>query len=240
MVIMHTDPQAKTILVVDDENTIREVVRRYLEHGGFNVREVADGQGALDSVEGQPPDLVVLDLMLPGLDGLSVMRRLRQSHPAIPIVMLTARGETGDRILGLDLGADDYVTKPFSPQELVSRVRAVLRRSGGADHPPDAPPAQPIHLADLHLDPASRVLSVKDEPVTLTAREFDLLWFLASHPAQVFTRDQLLDRVWGYDFYGDPSTVTVHIRRLREKIEPDASQPRYIVTVWGVGYRFEG
>jgi DNA-binding response OmpR family regulator len=236
---MHTDTQAKTILVVDDENTIREVVRRYLEHDGFGVREVADGQAALDAVDGQPPDLIVLDLMLPGLDGLAVMSRLRNSHPSIPIIMLTARGETSDRILGLDLGADDYVTKPFSPQELVSRVRAVLRRTGG-DRPPATSPGQPIDIADLHLDPVSRVLTVGEEPVTLTAREFDLLWFLASHPVQVFTRDQLLDRVWGYDFYGDPSTVTVHIRRLREKIEPDASHPRYIITVWGVGYRFEG
>jgi DNA-binding response OmpR family regulator len=235
---MHADTPAKTILIVDDESTIREVVRRYLEHDGFSVREVADGQAALDSVEGQPPDLIVLDLMLPGLDGLAVMSRLRHSHPPIPIVMLTARGETSDRILGLDLGADDYVTKPFSPQELVSRVRAVLRRSG-SDPPADSLPGQPIHIADLHLDPVARVLKVGGEPMTLTAREFDLLWFLASHPAQVFTRDQLLDRVWGYDFYGDPSTVTVHIRRLREKIEPDASQPRYLVTVWGVGYRFE-
>ena len=235
---MHTDSQAKDILVVDDENTIREVVRRYLEHDGFRVREVADGQAALESVEAQPPDLIVLDLMLPGLDGLAVMNRLRHSHPSIPIIMLTARGETSDRILGLDLGADDYVTKPFSPQELVSRVRAVLRRSGDS-RPTAAATGQPISIADLHLDPVSRMLTVQGEPVALTAREFDLLWFLVRHPVQVFTRDQLLDQVWGYDFYGDPSTVTVHIRRLREKIEPDASQPRHIITVWGVGYRFE-
>jgi DNA-binding response OmpR family regulator len=227
-----------TILVVDDEATIREVVRRYLEHDGFEVREAANGEAALTSVERQPPDLIVLDLMLPGIDGLSLTRRLRREGYAVPIVMLTARGQTSDRILGLDQGADDYVVKPFSPQEVVSRVRAVLRRS--AEPEPDAAPAPPLELGRLRLDPAARLVAVEAEPVTLTAREFDLLWFLASHPGQVFSREQLLDRVWGYDFYGDPSTVTVHIRRLREKIEADPAHPQSLVTVWGVGYRFQG
>ncbi len=229
----------KTILVVDDEATVREVVRRYLEADGFAVREAADGQAALDAVDAHPPDLVVLDLMLPGLDGLTVTRRLRRDHPEVPIVMLTARGAVTDRILGLDMGADDYVTKPFSPQELASRVRAIIRRVG--DNDADGPrPAPAITAGPLHLDPAAHRATLDGAEIGLTAREFDLLWFLASHPQQVFTRDQLLDSVWGYDFYGDPSTVTVHIRRLREKIEPDPGQPQRIVTVWGVGYRFEG
>lgn len=234
---MKTETMEQTILVVDDESTIREVVRRYLENDGFAVREAADGESALALVKSEPPDLIVLDLMLPGVDGLVLTRRLRASEGSIPIVMLTARGETSDRILGLDLGADDYVTKPFSPQELVSRVRAVLRRTADA-RPVNAPQAA-LDRGRLHLDPTSRILKVEGERVDLTVREFDLLWFFANHPSQVFTRDQILDNVWGYDFYGDPSTVTVHIRRLREKIERDPSNARHIVTVWGVGYRFE-
>jgi DNA-binding response OmpR family regulator len=229
----------RTILVVDDESTIREVVRRYLEHDGFDVREAADGESALAAVERQPPDLIVLDLMLPGIDGLSLTRRLRRDGFAVPIVMLTARGQTSDRILGLDQGADDYVVKPFSPQEIVSRVRAVLRRTTEPEAGDGAPPP-PLDSGRLHLDPAARRVTVGGAPVTLAAREFDLLWFLASHPDQVFSRDQLLDHVWGYDFYGDPSTVTVHIRRLREKIEADPASPQTLVTVWGVGYRFQG
>ena len=228
------------ILVVDDEHTIREVVRRYLEHDGFSVAEAASGQAALDAIDSQPPDLVVLDLMLPGIDGWSLTNRLRASGHDIPIVMLTARGETSDRIYGLDLGADDYVTKPFSPQELVSRVRAVLRRTGSSEEGvPVEQTRQPIAVGRLRIDPVSHTVSVDEGVVDLTSREFDLLYFLASHPAQVFTREQILDHVWGYDFYGDPSTVTVHIRRLREKVEIDPSEPAYIVTVWGVGYRFE-
>jgi two-component system, OmpR family, response regulator ResD len=228
----------RRILVVDDEHTIREVVRRYLEHDGFSVTEAADGQAALDAISSQPPDLMVLDLMLPGIDGWALTNRLRAAGRSIPIVMLTARGETSDRIYGLDLGADDYITKPFSPQELVSRVRAVLRRAA-PDEPTTEPTPQPITLQRLTIDPVSHTVVADGSAVDLTSREFDLLYFLASHPAQVFTREQILDHVWGYDFYGDPATVTVHIRRLREKIEPDPSEPIHLVTVWGVGYRFE-
>jgi DNA-binding response OmpR family regulator len=213
------------ILVVDDEQTIREVVRRYLEHDGFSVIEAADGQS-------------VLDLMLPGIDGWTLTNQLRAAGRNIPIVMLTARGETRDRIYGLDLGADDYITKPFSPQELVSRVRAVLRRTA-SDEPAIESTPQPITFPRLTIDPVSHTVEVDGSAVDLTSREFDLLYFLASHPAQVFTREQILDHVWGYDFYGDPATVTVHIRRLREKIEPNPSEPIHLVTVWGVGYRFE-
>lgn len=229
---MSLDPP-KSILVVDDEATIREVVRRYLEREGFSVREAEDGYEALDAIEAQSPDLIVLDLMLPGVDGLTITRHLQDRH-RIPIVMLTAKGEVGDRIRGLDLGADDYVSKPFSPQELVSRVRAVLRR---ADPEPDS--GQMLQFSGLRLDPVSRSVSRDERDIPLTSTEFDLLWFLASHPRQVFNRTQLLDHVWGYDYFGDPSTVTVHISRLREKIEPDESQPRHILTVWGVGYKFE-
>ena len=235
----------KLILVVDDEPTIREVIRRYLERDGYQVREAEDGYAALDALAESLPDLIVLDLMLPGIDGLSLTRQLRTARPGgserearqrVPIIMLTARGETSDRIRGLDVGADDYLAKPFSPQELVSRVRAVLRRSGE----PAAPEGQALSLGALQIDPAARMVMLNGQPVTLTAKEYELLWFFARHPRQVFTRSQLLDSVWGRDFTGDPSTVTVHIRRLREKIEASASQPRWLLTVWGVGYKFEG
>jgi len=232
------DAPAKSILVVDDEDTIRDVIRRYLERDGFTVREAADGYAALDAIQDEPPDLIVLDLMLPGVDGLSITRQIRERH-RIPIIMLTAKGETSDRIRGLDLGADDYMAKPFSPQELASRVKAVLRRSSESASLPGAP-GQALDFAGLRIDPAARTFTVDGQPVPLTTKEFDLLWFFARHPRQVFTRSQLLDHVWGYEFYGDPSTVTVHIRRLREKIEHDPSQPRYVLTVWGVGYKFEG
>ena len=225
---------SKSILVVEDEQTIREVVRRYLERDGFDVREAANGHAALDAIEDEPPDLIVLDLMLPGVDGLTLTRQLRQ-RSNIPIVMLTAKGETLDRIHGLELGADDYIVKPFSPQELVARIRAVLRRAGDAL----PPPAQALEFDDLRIDPVTRAVAANGAEVTLTAKEFDLLWFFACHPKQVFTRAQLLDNVWGYEFYGDASTVTVNIRRLREKIERDPSQPRRLLTVWGVGYKFE-
>jgi DNA-binding response OmpR family regulator len=223
----------KNILIVDDEATIREVVRRYLERDGFAVREAEDGYAALDAVEEQPPDLIVLDLMLPGIDGLTITRHL-QSRYRIPILMLTAKGEISDRIRGLDLGADDYVIKPFSPQELVSRVRAVLRRAD-----PGLGEAVVLEYGGLCLDPLSRTVTRDGASIPLTSTEFDLLWFLASHPKQVFSRTQLLDHVWGYDYYGDASTVTVHISRLREKIEPDQAKPTHILTVWGVGYKFE-
>ena len=224
-----------TILVVDDEPSIREVVSIYLGRAGYRVLVAEDGQTALKILEQEPPDLVVLDLMLPEVDGLEITRHLRAGGD-IPIIMLTARREETDRILGLEMGADDYVVKPFSPRELVSRVKAVLRRTRGL-----APKrgGQPLVFADLRIDPVTRLVEVDGEERTLTAKEFDLLWTLARHPRQVFNRDQLLDLVWGLTEYIDPSTVTVHVRRLREKIEVDPSNPRHVQTVWGVGYRFE-
>lgn len=224
-----------TILVVDDEPSINEVVSLYLRRAGYQVLVARDGQAALEALERQPPDLVVLDLMLPKVDGLEITRRLRAESDT-PIIMLTARREETDRILGLEMGADDYVVKPFSPRELVSRVRAVLRRT--RDPMMDIT-ERPLTFDDLRIDPKTRLVEVGGEEKTLTAREFDLLWVLARHPRQVFNRDQLLDLVWGLTEYVDPSTVTVHVRRLREKIEPDPANPRHIQTVWGVGYKFE-
>jgi two-component system, OmpR family, response regulator ResD len=223
-----------SVLVVDDEPTIAEVVSRYLERAGYRTRVAADGAQALELVARQRPDLIVLDLMLPGIDGLEVMRRLRQpERERIGLILLTAKGEESDRVIGLRLGADDYVVKPFSPAELVARVDAVLRRV-------DTAPAQeaPIVLSDMTIDPAGRQLYVRGEEVVLTQREFDVLLFLARHPGQAFSRNQLMDAIWQYSFYTDTSTVTVHIRRLRSKIESDPGQPRHIQTVWGVGYRF--
>lgn len=233
----------QTIMVVDDEATIREVVRKYLELEGFNVLEASTGPQAMDMLYTERPSLIVLDIMLPGVDGFAITRNLRRSddfaqlsvNGDIPIVMLTARTDEADRIAGFELGADDYVVKPFSPRELVARIKAVLRRTGQDTNSSE----KPITLSNIHLDPRSRTVKVKEEDVTLTAKEFDLLWFLARHPRQVFTRSQLLDHVWGYEFYGDESTVTVHVRRLREKIEPDPAHPTYIQTVWGVGYKLE-
>jgi DNA-binding response OmpR family regulator len=221
-----------TILVVDDEPTIREIVVTYLKRDGYRTLEAADGDRARELIDTERPDLVVLDVMLPGTDGLELCRRIRAgSH--LPVIMLTARGEESDRIVGLDLGADDYVTKPFSPRELAARVRTVLRRS-------ESDPAQEKQLAfdGLEIDSATRVVSKKGRPLRLTAREFELLWFLASHPQRVFSRDNLMRRVWGYSAALDTGTVTVHVRRLREKIEDDPSRPRHLETVWGVGYRF--
>jgi DNA-binding response OmpR family regulator len=223
-----------SILVVDDEETIREVVSRYLEREGFDVHDVADGFEALDFIAASPPDLIVLDLMLPGIDGLTLTEQLRKDRQ-IPIIMLTARGEASDRIRGLDLGADDYITKPFSPQEVVSRVRAVLRRING---PIASDKQDPIEFGPLWIDPVSRVVKIEETLITLTAKEFDLLYFFAQHPEHVFTRAQLLSNVWEDELYTDPSTVTVHIRRLREKIETEPSEPEHILTVWGVGYKF--
>jgi DNA-binding response OmpR family regulator len=223
-----------SVLVVDDEPTIAEVVSRYLERAGYRTRVAGDGARALELVADQRPDLVVLDLMLPGLDGLEVMRRLRQpDREPIALILLTAKGEESDRVIGLRLGADDYVVKPFSPAELVARVDAVLRRV-------DTSPAHesPIELTDMTIEPASRRVFVRGEEVALTQREFDVLLFLARHPGQAFSRNQLMDSIWQYSFYTDTSTVTVHIRRLRAKIETDPAQPRHIETVWGVGYRF--
>ncbi|MCU0513577.1 MAG: response regulator transcription factor [Anaerolineae bacterium] len=231
-----------TILVVDDEKTIREVVRRYLELEGYAIKEAETGMQALALLRDGPPDLLVLDIMLPGMDGLAITRKLRAAGDStlsaagdVPIIFLTARSEEADRILGFELGADDYVSKPFSPRELVARVKAVLRRSAPAGAATDTP----LTCGPLFLDPRSRTVLLHQAPVTLTAKEFDLLWFMARHPRQVFSRTQLLDHVWGYEFYGDESTVTVHVRRLREKIEKDASKPTCIQTVWGIGYKFD-
>ncbi len=222
------------MLVVDDDPTVSDVVRRYLEQDGYRVRLVADGLTALAAVDAERPDLVVLDLMLGGLDGLEVCRRLRRDEPALPVVMLTALGEESDRVLGLEVGADDYVTKPFSPRELVLRVRSVLRRTA----PAARPPAELLRDGDLVADTGRRVAALGGRPLSLTVREFDLLEFLMRHPARAFSRAELLDRVWGWQF-GDQSTVTVHVRRLREKIEVNPSAPGRLVTVWGIGYRYE-
>ena len=220
-----------SVLVVDDEPTIGEVVSTYLERAGYETRLAADGYEALEAVAKRRPDLIVLDLMLPGIDGLEVMRRVRDRSTAI--ILLTAKGEESDRVIGLRLGADDYVVKPFSPAELVARVDAVLRR---VDTVAERAPA--MHFGELELDPSARQVRRAGEPVALTAREFDLLLFLARHPGQAFTREELMDHVWQYAFYTDTSTVTVHIRRLRAKLEADPDAPRWIETVWGVGYRF--
>ena len=223
-----------SVLVVDDEPTIGEVVSRYLERAGYSARVALDGPGALAAVASERPDLVVLDLMLPGIDGLEVMRRIRENgRSRVAVILLTAKGEESDRIVGLRLGADDYVVKPFSPAELVARVDAVLRR---VDTAPDR--EAPLEFDSLCIDPGARRAYVAGEEVALTQREFDLLLFLARHPGQAFTRNQLMDLVWRYSFYTDTSTVTVHIRRLRAKIEPDPARPRFIETVWGHGYRF--
>lgn len=223
------------ILVVEDEPSIREVLSLYLRRAGYQVTVVGDGREALTALSSQMPELVVLDLMLPEVDGLEITRWLRERGDT-PIIMLTARREEQDRIAGLEMGADDYVVKPFSPQELVSRVRAVLRRTK-----PSTPgsPGGTLVYGGLRIDPQTRLVEVDGKEKQLTAKEFDLLWALARHPRQVFTRDQLLDLVWGLSDFIDPSTVTVHVRRLREKVETDPGNPEHIRTVWGVGYRFE-
>jgi DNA-binding response OmpR family regulator len=223
------------VLVVDDEPIVTEVVQRYLIREGYQVQVAADGRAALKHARDSAPDLVVLDLMLPEIDGLEVCRQLR-AESSVPIIMLTAKGEESDKILGLGLGADDYLTKPFSPGELIARVKAVLRRTQVA-----APtmPGDAVRVGSLRINPGGRSVERDGEPIHLTAKEFDLLYFLARSPGQVFTREQLLNNVWDFDWYGDQSTVTVHIRRLREKIEPNPVRPRYVKTVWGVGYKFE-
>ena len=220
-----------TVLVVDDEPIVREVVVRYLEREGFRTLEAGDGDRARELVEREEPALVVLDVMLPGTDGLALCRWIR-SRSALPVILLTARGEEADRIVGLELGADDYVTKPFSPRELTARVRSVLRRASAPREP-----ASRIELGDLALDAGAREVTKAGRRLELTAREFDLLWFLASNPRHVFSRSQLMERVWGYESAIDTGTVTVHVRRLREKIEDDPSRPERLETVWGVGYR---
>jgi len=224
------------VLVVDDDPIVGDVVRRYLEQDGCRVRLVGNGADALNAAAAEPPDLVVLDLMMPGIDGLEVCRRLRQRLPALPVVMLTALGEEADRVLGLEVGADDYVTKPFSPRELVLRIRSVLRRASGSVAPHHLPVL--LRDGDLVADTGRRVAHLGERQLSLTVREFDLLAFLLANPARAFTRAELLDKVWGWRI-GDQSTVTVHVRRLREKIEPDPAVPTRIHTVWGVGYRYE-
>jgi DNA-binding response OmpR family regulator len=228
-------PSVGRVLVVDDEPIVREVLARYLHAEGFDVSVAADGIEGLATFERTRPDLVLLDLMLPRMDGFEVFRRIREmAHPAV--IMLTARGDETDRVVGLELGADDYVAKPFSPREVVARVRAVLRRAGGRAGLD--PASVDRRFGDLAIDGARRVVRRRAEEVRLTPREFDLLYFLSSHPDIVFSRIQLLDELWDFAYEGDPSTVTVHIRRLREKIEDDPSNPQHVQTVWGVGYRF--
>lgn len=226
------------ILVVDDEAAVVEVVTLYLKRDGFKVRQAFDGRSALQELSMHQPALVILDLMLPQIDGVALMRRLREAGaPQVPIIVLTARSQETDRIYGLELGADDYVTKPFSPAELVARVRAVLRRV--ADGANGIAGEASLSFDGLEINPTTRLVTVKGVEQELTVTEFNLLWFMAQHPRQVFSRDQLLQSVWGFSEYVDPSTVTVHIRRLREKIERNPSEPRWLMTVWGVGYKFE-
>jgi DNA-binding response OmpR family regulator len=225
-----------TVLVVDDEPTIVEIVGRYMERAGFETYTAPDGYKALDAATEHRPDLVVLDVMLPGIDGIEVMERLRERPgPPIAVILLTARGEESDRLVGLRNGADDYVVKPFSPAELVARVEAVLRRVAPPAAGEDMPPI--VHGA-LRVEPASRRVILDGEEVMLTMREFDLLAFFAANPGRVFSRDQLIEAVWGEPWFDDTSTVTVHVRRLRAKLGDDPAEPRFIETVWGVGYRF--
>jgi len=224
------------VLVVEDDATVREVVVRYLEREGLAVDAVGDGVSALERAAEVWPDLVVLDLMLPRVDGFEVCRRLREQAP-VPVIMLTARGDEDDRVMGLELGADDYVAKPFSPRELTARVKAVLRRATGAAAPIAAQP-HVIETGDLRIDIAAREVFRAGVLQTLTAREFDVLAFVATRPRVVFRREELLERVWGYT-YGDTATVTVHVRRIREKVEANASEPRHLMTVWGAGYRWD-
>ncbi len=221
------------VLVVDDEEIVRDVLTRYLEREGFRVEAAADGEAALELAARSRPDIVVLDLMLPKVDGLEVFRRLRDLWN-VPVMMLTAKGEEIDRLVGLELGADDYVSKPFSPREVVARIRAILRRGdrGGSD-------GAPLVMGRLEIDRDRREVRRDASPLHLTRKEYDLLELLASHPGRTFTRTDLLEKVWDFAWDGDSSTITVHIRRLREKIEDDPSEPRHLVTVWGVGYRFE-
>ncbi|MCB0191207.1 MAG: response regulator transcription factor [Anaerolineae bacterium] len=225
----------QSILVVDDEADIRDVIKLYLERAGYFVNTATDGEAALARIMRRQPDLIVLDLMMPKMGGLELTRMIRERW-SIPIIMLTSRDEESDRVFGLELGADDYVTKPFSPREVTARVKAVLRRGTGLQG--KANQETSIKRGDLTIDQATRMVTVKGQPVELTVKEFDLLRALAERPGQVFTREELLSQVWGYDFYGDTGTVTVHVRRLRKKIEPDPTHPQYILAVWGVGYKF--
>jgi DNA-binding response OmpR family regulator len=233
--IMSTEPRQR-VLVVDDESMVREVVTNYLERDGYQVRSVADGAAAIAAINDHQPDIVVLDVMLPKIDGLTVLRRLRE-HSEVPVILLTARGGESDRVLGLELGADDYVPKPFSPRELTARVRSVLRRS---TPPIPLPQLETQQFGDIVIDPAGRAVTVGGTDASLTRREFELLTFLSGSPGQVFSRAQLLEHVWDSSAeWQDPATVTVHVRRLRQKLERDPENPEHILTVWGVGYRFQ-
>ena len=224
------------VLVVDDDVTVREVVVTYLRAAGHEVDETADGEGALKLLRDQPADLVVLDLMLPGIDGLEVCERLRERGDDLPVIMLTALGSETDRVIGLERGADDYVTKPFSPRELVLRVDSVLRRAG--ERAAGVGSRGAVADGDLVVDSTEHTAILAGRRLSLTAREFDLLRFFLSYPGQAFSREELLQKVWGWSF-GDQSTVTVHVRRLREKVEADPTHPVRLATVWGVGYRWE-
>jgi DNA-binding response OmpR family regulator len=229
-------PAATTVLVVEDDANVAEVLTRYLRREGYEVTCLDDGLAALELALADPPDLAVLDIMLPGMTGLELCRRLR-AEMDVPIIMLTALGEEADRVVGLELGADDYVTKPFSPREVTARIKAILRRcSPGVVAAPED--SAPLVAGDITIDPRTREAEARGVPLTLTALEFDLLAFLARHPREVFTREQLLDHVWGFQV-ADSSTVTVHVRRLRQKLEADPGHPAHLKTVWGVGYRFE-
>jgi two-component system, OmpR family, response regulator ResD len=222
------------VLVVDDEPIVRDVLGRYLSRDGFEVDQAGDGEAALACFQAAPPDLVVLDLMLPRKDGIEVFTRIRE-HGDTPVIMLTAKGQEADRIVGLEIGADDYIAKPFSPREVLARVRSVLRRAGVRAERRD-----PIlEIGDLRIDPRAREVRRRGRRLVLTPKEFDLLHFLAANAGTAFTRTELLDELWDFAFDGDPSTVTVHVRRLRAKVEEKPSRPRHLVTVWGVGYRFD-
>jgi DNA-binding response OmpR family regulator len=223
------------IVIVEDEPSISEVISLYLSRAGYEVTTFSDGLTAFDYFAKMLPDLVILDIMLPGMDGFSLIRNIRD-RSEVPVILLTSRREESDRIAGLELGADDYVVKPFSPQELVSRVRAVLRRTQSKT---ESPTYGIVQTGNLNINPQTREVSANGSEIILTAREFDLLYHLVTHPRQVFTRDQLLESIWGLHDFIDPSTVTVHIRRLREKIELDPTSPVHLVTAWGVGYKFE-
>jgi DNA-binding response OmpR family regulator len=229
--------QQRRVLIVDDEETVREVVGQYLELEGFLILQAPNGLEALRLAEKTPPDLVILDLTLPGIDGLEVCRRLR-AVSAVPILMLTARAEDVEKLEGFHAGADDYLTKPFNPRELVARVQAIMRRLGALSVPAMVFDGD-LHYGDITIHSNTRQVERTGSPIGLTTKEYDLLYFLAAHPRQVFTREQLLEHVWDYDNYGEDSTVTVHIRRLREKVELDPARPRHLRTVWGIGYKFE-